>query len=51
MFSCEICEIFKNIYFEEHQRITAASAEITAKAHSEPTQTSKMELFVKVFNW
>ena len=24
MFSCEICEIFKNIYFEEHLRKTAS---------------------------
>ena len=24
MFSCEICEIFKNIYFEEHLRTTAS---------------------------
>ena len=24
MFSCEICEIFKNTYFEEHLRTTAS---------------------------
>ena len=24
VFSCEICEIFKNIYFEEHLRMTAS---------------------------
>ena len=24
VFSCEICEIFKNTYFEEHQRTTAS---------------------------
>ena len=24
VFSCEICEIFKNIYFEEHLRATAS---------------------------
>ena len=24
MFSCEICEIFKNTYFEDHLRTTAS---------------------------
>ena len=24
VFSCEICEIFKNIYFEEHLRTTTS---------------------------
>ena len=24
MFSCEVCEIFKNAYFEEHLRTTAS---------------------------
>ena len=26
VFSCEICEIFKNTYFEEHMRTTASVA-------------------------
>ena len=29
MFLCEICEIFKNTYFEEHLRIAAASLSTT----------------------
>ena len=27
VFSCEICEIFKNIYFEEHMRTTSSVSE------------------------
>ena len=45
MFSCELCEISKNTFFTDHLW-TAAS--VYFKEHSEPSQTSKMELiFIK----
>ena len=28
VFSCEICKMFKNIYFEEHLRTTASKKKI-----------------------
>ena len=33
MFFCEICEIFKNIYFEEHLRATASKLLFREKSH------------------
>ena len=32
MFSCEICEIFKNTYFEEHLRTTASKHRSSCKS-------------------
>ena len=37
MFSCESCEVFKNIYFEEHQQ-TAAFVQSILKFHQYPTK-------------
>ena len=35
MFSCEICEIFKNTYLEEHQRQTASEVLFSLLFHCE----------------
>ena len=40
MFFCEICEIFKNIHFEEHLRTTVRTLELY--------QTSMVEHFAKI---
>ena len=52
VFSCEICEIFKNIYFEEHLGKTASVyiKEVIAHScpniHDFPSETSLTESFI-----
>ena len=57
VFSCEICEISKNTFL--HRTPLAAASErdvrmtlsyFKAEVHLEPSPTSKMEIFAKVFN-
>ena len=52
VFFCEIYEIFKNTYFEEHLHTTARLARTAwdSGTYSEPCQPSKMECFGKIVN-
>ena len=52
VFSSEFCEISKKTYLIEHLLMSASRKRGTAvsEAYSELSQTSKMELFVRITN-
>ena len=60
VFSCEYCKIFKNTFFDKHLQTAARIClkiiflqwkSWQSEAYSEPSRTSKKELFAKIHLW
>ena len=48
MFSCEICEIFKNTYFEEHLPTDASINERQQETHALSGKKNESRILVKL---
>ena len=48
MFSCEICEIFKNTYFEEHVPTDASINERQQETHALSGKKNESRILVKL---
>ena len=49
MFSCELCEFFKNVYFEEHLRGTSAASVFVTEKVMQLTSVAEKTLKIRHF--